>query len=33
MTDVIRIKKKDVRKILSLYTIDGLSQKETVHIV
>ena len=33
MTGVIRIKKKDVRKILSLYTIDGLSQKETGQIV
>ena len=29
MADVIRIKKKDVRRILSLYAIDGLSQKET----
>lgn len=33
MTGVIRIKKKDVRKILSLYTIEGLSQKETGQIV
>ena len=33
MTGVIRIKKKDVRKILSLYTIEGLSQKEAGQIV
>lgn len=29
MADVIRIRKRDVRKILTLYTIEGLSQKET----
>ena len=33
MSDVIRIKKKDVKKILKLYTIEGLTQKETARIV
>lgn len=33
MADYIRIKKKDVRKILSLYTMEGLTQKQVASIV
>lgn len=33
MADIIRVKKKDVRTILNLYTLEGLTQKEIATIV
>lgn len=33
MAEIIRVKKKDVRKILNLYTLEGLTQKEIASIV